>query len=178
MLSEKLCVYCLLSSLMFAHRPRSWREMPIRFADFGVLHRNELSGTLSGLTRVRRFQQDDAHIFCTAEQVSSRARGRAECLRNGSETLVVDGDVGFARLLAGFLSGCPEIAERGVMESPPTLWTCLSPLSILSAPPACILQPDISGHKVCMQMATALPSSSREGGDGEITYSVIHSHLK
>lgn len=54
---------------MFAHRPRSWREMPVRFADFGVLHRNELSGTLSGLTRVRRFQQDDAHIFCTVEQV-------------------------------------------------------------------------------------------------------------
>uniref|UniRef100_A0A8C3PZU4 threonine--tRNA ligase n=1 Tax=Chrysolophus pictus TaxID=9089 RepID=A0A8C3PZU4_CHRPC len=49
--------------LMFAHRPRSWREMPLRLADFGVLHRNELSGTLSGLTRVRRFQQDDAHIF-------------------------------------------------------------------------------------------------------------------
>lgn len=54
---------------MFAHRPRSWREMPLRLADFGVLHRNELSGTLSGLTRVRRFQQDDAHIFCTIEQV-------------------------------------------------------------------------------------------------------------
>jgi len=43
--------------------------MPIRFADFGVLHRNELSGTLSGLTRVRRFQQDDAHIFCRPDQV-------------------------------------------------------------------------------------------------------------
>lgn len=56
-------------SLMFAHRPRSWRELPLRLADFGVLHRNELSGTLSGLTRVRRFQQDDAHIFCTMEQV-------------------------------------------------------------------------------------------------------------
>lgn len=55
---------------MFAHRPRSWREMPVRFADFGVLHRNELSGTLTGLTRVRRFQQDDAHIFCMVEQVS------------------------------------------------------------------------------------------------------------
>ncbi|ETE72689.1 putative threonyl-tRNA synthetase 2, cytoplasmic, partial [Ophiophagus hannah] len=54
--------------LMFAHRPRSWREMPLRLADFGVLHRNELSGTLSGLTRVRRFQQDDAHLFCTMEQ--------------------------------------------------------------------------------------------------------------
>ncbi|XP_048583343.1 threonine--tRNA ligase 1, cytoplasmic isoform X2 [Nematostella vectensis] len=55
--------------LMFDHRPRSWRELPLRMADFGVLHRNELSGTLSGLTRVRRFQQDDAHIFCTADQI-------------------------------------------------------------------------------------------------------------
>jgi len=41
-------------------------------ADFGVLHRNELSGALTGLTRVRRFQQDDAHIFCTTEQVIRR----------------------------------------------------------------------------------------------------------
>ena len=56
---------------MFDHRPRSWRELPLRMADFGVLHRNELSGTLSGLTRVRRFQQDDAHIFCSMEQVSN-----------------------------------------------------------------------------------------------------------
>lgn len=63
-------VWCLLwCSLMFGHRPRSWRELPLRFADFGVLHRNELSGTLTGLTRVRRFQQDDAHIFCTMDQV-------------------------------------------------------------------------------------------------------------
>ena len=59
---------------MFAHRPRSWREMPLRLADFGVLHRNELSGTLSGLTRVRRFQQDDAHIFCTIEQVKKKKK--------------------------------------------------------------------------------------------------------
>jgi len=55
---------------MFDQRIRSWRELPLRLADFGVLHRNELSGALTGLTRVRRFQQDDAHIFCAAEQVS------------------------------------------------------------------------------------------------------------
>lgn len=53
-------------------------------ADFGVLHRNELSGTLHGLTRVRRFQQDDAHIFCMPEQVQAvkwgagRERGKGE----------------------------------------------------------------------------------------------------
>jgi len=56
--------------VMFRERSRSYRELPMRFADFGVLHRNELSGALSGLTRVRRFQQDDAHIFCTQDQVS------------------------------------------------------------------------------------------------------------
>ena len=55
--------------LMFANRNRSYRELPIRFADFGALHRNELSGALTGLTRVRRFQQDDCHIFCTSEQI-------------------------------------------------------------------------------------------------------------
>ena len=49
---------------MFGHRMRSYRELPIRLADFGVLHRNEFSGALQGLTRVRRFQQDDAHVFC------------------------------------------------------------------------------------------------------------------
>ncbi len=67
-----LCTFtlCLFdSSLMFDHRPRSWRELPLRMADFGVLHRNELSGALTGLTRVRRFQQDDAHIFCSMDQV-------------------------------------------------------------------------------------------------------------
>uniref|UniRef100_A0ABI7WEL2 threonine--tRNA ligase n=1 Tax=Felis catus TaxID=9685 RepID=A0ABI7WEL2_FELCA len=68
--------------LMFAHRPRSWREMPIRFADFGVLHRNELSGTLSGLTRVRRFQQDDAHIFCTVEQIEEEIKGCLQFLQS------------------------------------------------------------------------------------------------
>uniref|UniRef100_A0A2K6U4J9 threonine--tRNA ligase n=1 Tax=Saimiri boliviensis boliviensis TaxID=39432 RepID=A0A2K6U4J9_SAIBB len=68
--------------LMFAHRPRSWREMPIRFADFGVLHRNELSGTLSGLTRVRRFQQDDAHIFCTVEQIEDEIKGCLQFLQS------------------------------------------------------------------------------------------------
>lgn len=61
--------------LMFEHRVRSYRELPLRFADFGVLHRNEASGALTGLTRVRRFQQDDAHIFCREGQVKDEVRG-------------------------------------------------------------------------------------------------------
>ncbi|PIO25271.1 hypothetical protein AB205_0130530, partial [Aquarana catesbeiana] len=68
--------------LMFGHRPRSWRELPLRFADFGVLHRNELSGTLTGLTRVRRFQQDDAHIFCTMEQIEEEIKGCLQFLQS------------------------------------------------------------------------------------------------
>jgi len=71
---------------MFAHRPRSWREMPLRLADFGVLHRNELSGTLSGLTRVRRFQQDDAHIFCTIDQVKKKNQQQKKNLSSPTQT--------------------------------------------------------------------------------------------
>lgn len=57
--------------VMFKNRERSYRELPWRVADFGVIHRNEFSGALSGLTRVRRFQQDDAHIFCMESQIES-----------------------------------------------------------------------------------------------------------
>ena len=55
--------------IMFKQRKRSYRELPWRLADFGVLHRNEISGALTGLTRVRRFQQDDGHLFCTPAQI-------------------------------------------------------------------------------------------------------------
>lgn len=55
--------------LLFQSQRRSYRELPIRYADFSPLHRNEISGALSGLTRVRRFHQDDGHIFCRPTQV-------------------------------------------------------------------------------------------------------------
>uniref|UniRef100_A0A8C3YGV7 threonine--tRNA ligase n=1 Tax=Catagonus wagneri TaxID=51154 RepID=A0A8C3YGV7_9CETA len=66
---------CPAHCLMFAHRPRSWRELPLRLADFGALHRAEASGSLGGLTRLRRFQQDDAHIFCAPDQLEAEIRG-------------------------------------------------------------------------------------------------------
>ncbi|KAK3989676.1 hypothetical protein QBC44DRAFT_326904 [Cladorrhinum sp. PSN332] len=62
---------CPAHAMMFRHRERSHKELPLRLADFGVLHRNEASGALSGLTRVRRFQQDDAHIFCREDQIKA-----------------------------------------------------------------------------------------------------------
>ena len=54
---------------LFASRKHSYRDLPIRYADFSRLHRFEQSGVLSGLTRVRSFAQDDAHIYCTPEQL-------------------------------------------------------------------------------------------------------------
>uniref|UniRef100_A0A8C0WMG6 Threonine--tRNA ligase, mitochondrial n=1 Tax=Castor canadensis TaxID=51338 RepID=A0A8C0WMG6_CASCN len=73
---------CPAHCLMFAHRPRSWRELPIRLADFGVLHRAEASGSLGGLTRLWRFQQDDAHIFCAPDQLEAEIRDCLDFLRS------------------------------------------------------------------------------------------------
>jgi len=67
--------------LMFDHGIRSYRELPLRMADFGVLHRNEASGALTGLTRVRRFQQDDAHIFCRKDQIKEEILGCIDFLK-------------------------------------------------------------------------------------------------
>ena len=68
--------------LIFDARERSYKELPLRFAEFGVLHRNEASGALSGLSRVRRFVQDDAHIFCTADQVEAEIDSAFDFLEN------------------------------------------------------------------------------------------------
>ncbi len=62
---------CPAACLIFGTRMRSYRDLPIRYADFGRLHRYERSGVTSGLLRVRSFCQDDAHIFCTEEQIES-----------------------------------------------------------------------------------------------------------
>ncbi|KAL6143522.1 hypothetical protein ACLB2K_054217 [Fragaria x ananassa] len=60
---------------VFRHRPHSYRELPLQIAEFGVLHRHEASGALDCLTRVRRFVQDDAHIFCRESQLKDELKG-------------------------------------------------------------------------------------------------------
>jgi threonyl-tRNA synthetase len=62
---------CPTHCLIYGTKLRSYRDLPIRYADFGRLHRYEKSGVTSGLTRVRTFCQDDAHIFCTEDQIES-----------------------------------------------------------------------------------------------------------
>ncbi|KAF8579070.1 tars protein [Ramaria rubella] len=68
--------------LIFDSRDRSYKELPIRMAEFGVLHRNEASGALTGLTRVRRFVQDDTHIFCTPQQIGEEIAGLFDFLQH------------------------------------------------------------------------------------------------
>ena len=62
---------CPAAAMMYLANSRSYRELPIRMADFGRLHRNERSGVTHGLNRVRSFVQDDAHIFCAFHQISA-----------------------------------------------------------------------------------------------------------
>jgi len=61
--------------MIYKSRPRSYRELPLRLAEFGTVYRFEQSGELTGMTRVRGFTQDDAHIFCTEDQVAEEFRG-------------------------------------------------------------------------------------------------------
>jgi threonyl-tRNA synthetase len=77
---------------LFATRKYSYRDLPIRFADFSRLHRFEPSGTLAGLTRVRSMAQDDAHIYCTPDQLDN------ELLRFVEMTREVYGVFGFDRI--------------------------------------------------------------------------------
>ncbi len=64
--------------MIYKARKRSYRDLPVRLAEFGTVYRAEQSGELSGMTRVRGFTQDDAHIFCTDEQVADEFRGCIE----------------------------------------------------------------------------------------------------
>ena len=86
---------------IFKHGLKSYRELPIRYAEFGNVHRYEPSGALHGLMRVRGFTQDDAHIFCTDEQMA------AECLRINDLILSTYADFGFTEIMVK-LSTRPE----------------------------------------------------------------------
>ncbi len=60
---------CPIHHLIFSKKIRSYRELPLRIGEYGIVHRNELSGTLNGLIRVRAMKQNDAHVYCTQEQI-------------------------------------------------------------------------------------------------------------
>jgi threonyl-tRNA synthetase len=87
---------------IFKHGLRSYRELPLRLAEFGVVHRYEPSGALHGLLRVRGFTQDDAHVFCTEDQMAD------ECLKINDLILSTYDDFGFEGEITVKLSTRPE----------------------------------------------------------------------
>ena len=87
---------------IFKHGLRSYRELSLRLAEFGIVHRYEPSGALHGLLRVRAFTQDDAHVFCTEEQMAE------ECLKINDLILSTYQDFGFTGELTVKLSTRPE----------------------------------------------------------------------
>ena len=87
---------------IFKHGLRSYRELPLRLAEFGVVHRYEPSGALHGLLRVRGFTQDDAHVFCTEDQMAE------ECLKINDLILSTYDDFGFEGEITVKLSTRPE----------------------------------------------------------------------
>ncbi|MDZ7779611.1 MAG: threonine--tRNA ligase [Gemmatimonadota bacterium] len=87
---------CPSHYLLYQARRRSYRELPVRFATQDVLHRNEVTGALSGLTRVRQFQQDDAHIFLTEDQIVDEVRRLVELIDYFYRTLGLEYRTKFA----------------------------------------------------------------------------------
>ena len=81
---------------IFKHGLKSYRDLPLRIAEFGKVHRYEPSGALHGLLRVRHFTQDDAHIFCTEDQITE------ECVKLNEQMLSIYRDFGFEDVLLKF----------------------------------------------------------------------------
>ena len=77
---------CPESTIVYRHALRSYRDLPLRFSDMGRLHRNERSGTLTGLFRVRQFTQDDAHIYCRLDQLQSEITMLLELVKDWYRT--------------------------------------------------------------------------------------------
>lgn len=91
---------------IFGHKPHSYKELPLRIAEFGTVYRYEQSGELHGLSRVRGFTQDDAHIFCTPEQV------KAEFLNVLDLTTTVLSKMGFDKFTAQISLRDPSNPEK------------------------------------------------------------------
>ena len=81
---------CPHHALIYRSRAHSHRELPLRMAELGGMYRSELSGVLGGLTRVRAIQLNDAHIFCTLDQVAAEARGALELIREAYRDMGIE----------------------------------------------------------------------------------------
>ena len=87
---------CPSHYLLYSSRKHSYRELPLRYCTYDVLHRNEVSGALSGLTRVRQFQQDDCHIFLMQSQIAAEVKRLADFILGFYQTFGLTATVKFA----------------------------------------------------------------------------------
>lgn len=101
---------CPSHCMIFAKFDRSYQELPIRYSDFSSLHRNEASGALSGLTRVRRFHQDDGHIFCSMSQIDQEIKNTLTLIKDTYKVFGID-EIEF------YLSTRPEEKYIGDIET-------------------------------------------------------------
>src|SRR4051812_31492142 len=104
---------CPHHALIYRSRAHSYRELPLRMAELGGMYRSELSGVLGGLTRVRAIQLNDAHIFCTLEQVAEEVRAALGLIRRAYEALGIRA-VRYRLSLPG--AGGKYVAGAGVWE--------------------------------------------------------------
>jgi threonyl-tRNA synthetase len=117
---------CPSHCVIYGTRSHSYRELPLRIADFGRLHRYERSGVVQGLPRVRTFAQDDAHIFCTPGQIGQEVSSLFELMFRVYDTF------GFARPVI-YLSTRPDkaIGDEGLWrDAEATLQRCLEALDV------------------------------------------------
>ncbi|MCU1263510.1 MAG: threonyl-tRNA synthetase [Bryobacterales bacterium] len=115
---------CPFHILIYADKPHSYRDLPVRLGELGTVYRYERSGTMHGLLRVRGFCQDDAHIFCTPEQIEDEI---VDCLQFAVDTLHTYGFTEYEAELStwdkgasGKYDGSPEqweLAERSLMKA-------------------------------------------------------------
>lgn len=105
--------------MIYKSRPRSYRDLPVRLAEFGTVYRFEQSGELNGMTRVRGFCQDDAHLFCTEDQVADEFRGCLEMTKFVLETLGLHDyrvRLSFRDPTSDKYVGAPEVWDRAERE--------------------------------------------------------------
>jgi threonyl-tRNA synthetase len=110
---------CPESTFVYRQALRSYRDLPLRFSEMGRLHRNERSGTLTGLFRVRQFTQDDAHIYCRPDQLQEEIRAVLELVATFYRTFGLEPTFRFATRPEKYL-GTPEqwdAAERALKQA-------------------------------------------------------------
>ena len=118
---------CPMHIKIFDSQPRSYRDLPVRLAEYGSVYRWEQSGELNGMTRVRGFTQDDAHIFCTEDQVGQELHGCLHLVKTIFETLGMKYycvRVGLRNPDSSKYTGRPEVwdkAEQALIEVAKTL---------------------------------------------------------